>query len=173
MYNKDIKLFFWGESIIMSNKTTNKLSKKLENELEKINNNEKKNPIRVTKGIIVFISFIGAWKAYNSYSLFETLFPYTLIALYDLCIYSTSTKKDNKYLKKFLNIAKIIYIFMFFVSGIGFFNLLLVSNDNWITIKLGEKLIKLVPYYFLFLLIIIYHCILEIELFLPLERREK
>ncbi|ERT44427.1 MULTISPECIES: hypothetical protein [Fusobacterium] len=157
----------------MSNKITNRLSKRMEHELDKLDINEKKNPIRVTKGIIVFISFIGTWKAYNSYSLFETLFPYSLIAMYDLCVYSISTKKDNATLKIFLNIARTIYTFVFFVSGIGFFNLLVVSDEDMIVIKLGEKLIKFVPYYFLFLLIVIYHIILEIELFLPLERREK
>lgn len=36
----------------MSNKITNRLSKRMEHELDKLDINEKKNPIRVTKGIM-------------------------------------------------------------------------------------------------------------------------
>ena len=86
----------------MAKKINGALKKKMEHEQSLAIDNEKKEPIKIAKFIVIVFSLIGMYKSYEDGTFFSSLFPYTLLGLYDFYNYTQYTDFSNKFMKFFL-----------------------------------------------------------------------
>jgi hypothetical protein len=159
-----------GELLFLAKKINGALKKKMEHEQSLAIDNEKKEPIKIAKFIVIVFSLIGMYKSYEDGTFFSSLFPYTLLGLYDFYNYTQYTDFSNKFMKLFLLTMKCFYHITFFIIAIGLFNVIYIKN-RYIYANFEGKTNELFRSYYLLIWVIIYYLFMGAELYLPIKRK--